>query len=214
MYLPPAFAETDPDRLRSVITTSSAADLITVIDGQIVATRVPMLFDPDSGEHGRLIGHLARANAQARKSDSSIDALAIFNGPDGYVSPNMYPSKHTDPSVVPTWNYVTVHASGPLVLHDDPTWTLDIVTRLTDYHERKASASTGAPAWKVDDAPDEFIAKQLRAIVGFEILLASLVGKAKLSQNRTIENQQGVINGLVERGETALADTMREHQSS
>lgn len=211
MYQPPAFVESRDDALRALIEAAHVGDLITVVDGVLSGIRVPLLFDADGSEHGRLLGHLARANPQARNSDPGFEALVIFNGPDGYISPSMYPTKEIAGEVVPTWNYTTVHASGPLVVHDDPTWTLDLVTRLTNHHEGIVTAP-GAEAWEVSDAPDAFIEQNLRAIVGIEIPLTSLIGKSKLSQNRPEEDQAGVRRGLAERGENDLLAVMPTEQ--
>lgn len=201
MYLPPAFAETDRAVLHDLIAGAGAASLVTVVDGELFATTVPLLLDPDHGDQGRLIGHLARANPQARRSSSEVAALTIFTGLSGYISPSLYPSKAEHGKVVPTWNYEAVHAWGPLVVHDDPVWTLDLVTRLTDHHERRqhevdrAAGLDGPGPWAVADAPAEFIEGQLRAIVGIEIPITRLVGKRKLSQNRPEVDQQGVVAG-------------------
>lgn len=213
MYLPPAFEETDPVLVRGLIEAAGAATLVTVVDGALFATTVPLLFEPapEGGiGAGRLIGHLARANPQARRSSPEIEALAVFDGVSGYVSPTLYPSKQDGGRVVPTWNYEAVHAWGPLVVHDDPAWTLDLVTRLSDHHEarfRAAGASAGLVGpdpWAVADAPAEFIDAQLRAIVGIEIPITRLAAKRKLSQNRPEVDQAGVLAGFAQRADAGV----------
>lgn len=215
MYLPPAFEETDPALVRGLIDAAGAATLVTVVDGALFASTVPLLFEPAPEDgvgagHGRLIGHLARANPQARRSTPDIEALAVFAGVSGYVSPTLYPSKQDGGGVVPTWNYEAVHAWGPLVVHDDPAWTLDLVTRLSDHHEQRfsqagaAAGLAGPEPWTVADAPAEFVDAQLRAIVGIEIPITRLAAKRKLSQNRPELDQAGVLAGFTQRAAAGL----------
>ncbi len=194
MYVPEAFAERDPAVLRSVIDAASIASLVSVVDGSLFATTVPLLYDDVAGTP-RLIGHLARKNPQARPLSEPVEALAIFAGADGYVSPSMYPSKAEHGKVVPTWNYESVHVWGPLILHDDPMWTLELVSRLTDHHESRLD---GMP-WSVVDAPPEFVDAQLKGIVGIEIPIDRVIGKRKLSQNRTDADRAGVAQGFAAR---------------
>lgn len=217
VYLPPAFEETDPAAVQGLIEAAGAATLVTVVDGSLFASTVPLLFEPGPGDGpGRLIGHLARANPQGRRSSPEVEALAVFSGVSGYVSPTLYPTKHDGGRVVPTWNYEVVHLWGPLVVHDDPAWTLDLVTRLTRHHEpryRQAALDAGmAPAepWAVADAPDDFIASQLRAIVGIEIPVTRVAAKRKLSQNRPEADRAGVVAGFTARAEAGVpgADVM------
>lgn len=210
MYLPPAFAETNAAVLSGLMEQAGVGSLVTMVDGELFGTTVPLLLKPEPAGHGRLVGHLARANPQARQSSTEVEALVIFSGLSGYVSPSLYPSKAEHGRVVPTWNYEAVHAWGPLVVHDDPAWTLDLVTRLTDHHERRqqdadraAGLGQSAP-WAVSDAPDDFVEGQLRAIVGIEIPITRLVGKRKLSQNRPEVDQVGVIDGHRRRGDAGV----------
>jgi transcriptional regulator len=168
-------------------------------DGPLVS-HLPMLLEPDVGPHGRLIGHLARANRQWRESDLAQPAVAVFMGPDAYVSPNWYPSKAEHHRVVPTWNYLTVHARGSLAFHEDTEWLHDAVTRITQRHEEGRSRP-----WAVGDAPLDFVAAQLKGIVGVSLGIATLEGKAKLSQNRPAADQEGVRSGLAQESDTGSA---------
>jgi transcriptional regulator len=179
-----------------------AAGLATLVsstpDG-LIASHVPMLLDPEPAPYGTLVGHLARANPQATAALG--EALAIFQGPDFYVTPSWYATKRETGKVVPTWNYIAVHAYGTPNFFDDPTRLLDVVTRLTDQHE----AGRVAP-WAVSDAPDDFVQGMLKAIIGFAIPITRLQGKVKMSQNRPEPDRAGVIAGLRESGHTDLAE--------
>ena len=155
-----------------------------------------------AGQHGALHGHLARNNAQWKR-ESLGEALVIVRGPDAYISPGWYASKAEHGRVVPTWNYVTAHVYGRLVVHDDPVWTENLVRRLTAKHEARRDHP-----WSVDDAPRHFIEGQLRAIVGIELEITRIEAKAKLSQNRPDADVEGVIAGLRERGDEASADAV------
>jgi transcriptional regulator len=196
MYNPAAFRETRPEALIEAIAAYPLATLITTGARGLDATHLPMLY-----RDGVLRGHVARANPQWQEYTAGTEALAIFSGPQHYISPNWYPAKQEHSRVVPTWNYVAVHARGALTIHDDREWLRDFVTALTDEHER-----TSASPWRVSDAPAEYIDGQLRAIVGVEMQVAGLEGKWKLSQNRGTADVEGVIEGL---GGHEMADLMR-----
>jgi transcriptional regulator len=168
----------------------------------MVATMLPFIHD---AERGALLGHVARNNDQWRL-ESLGEALVIVRGPDAYITPRWYASKAEHGRVVPTWNYMTAHVYGNLVVHDDPVWTEGLVRRLTSHHE----AEVDHP-WTVDDAPEQFIAGQLRAIVGVEVEITRIEAKFKLSQNRTAADVAGVIEGLDARGDHDSADAVREH---
>ncbi|WP_333825381.1 FMN-binding negative transcriptional regulator [Pinisolibacter sp.] len=191
MYRPPAFAEDDPAALAAILAETRLATLIAVVDGAPVADHVPVLFDPGRGRHGTLSGHLARANRQAAPAADGRPVLVAVLGPEAYVSPSFYPTKRDTGRVVPTWNYVAVHAHGRIRLFDDAGRLLALVTALTDRHEAGRT-----DRWKVSDAPEDFVRAQLRGIVGFEIEIERLEGKRKLSQNRTAEDRAGVVTGL------------------
>ena len=149
-----------------------AADLVTNTPEGLVATMLPFVFEPAIGEHGALLGHVARNNDQWRREVLG-EVLVIMRGPDAYVSPGWYASKAEHGRVVPTWNYVTAHVYGHLVVHDDVAWVESRVRRLTDKHE----AASPSP-WHVDDAPPAFVAGQLRAIVGLELVITRIEAKA------------------------------------
>jgi transcriptional regulator len=203
MYTPAHFAA-GPGTVQDLLSSPGAANLVTMTAQGLLATLVPFVFDPDVGGHGALQGHLARNNTQW--SEPAVgEALAIIQGADAYVSPSWYASKAEHGRVVPTWNYTTAHVYGRLVIHDDPEWISRQVRRLTGIHE----AGFDQP-WSVDDAPERFIAGQLRAIVGVELVITRIEAKAKLSQNRPEADVDGVVAGLTGRGqETMAADVER-----
>jgi transcriptional regulator len=184
MYIPAHFREERTEALYELIRVFPLATLVTTGPEGPIANHVPLIAD-----EGRLLGHLARGNPQWR--DSKGEALAIFTGPQHYISPNWYPSKAEHGRVVPTWNYVAVHAYGKLVVHDDPVWLRALVTRLTDMHEAQF-----AQPWAVSDAPADYIDGMLKAIVGIEIRIERLEGKWKLGQNRPAEDRAGTVEGL------------------
>jgi transcriptional regulator len=203
MYTPPAFAETRVETLHDAIRAHGLATLVTHTPDGMIASHLPLMLDPTRGRFGTLIGHLARANPQARHSAG--EALVIFQGPEGYITPSYYPTKRENAKVVPTWNYAAVHAYGPLRIVDDKTALLDIVTRLTTAHE-----TPRAEPWAVSDAPEDFIDGMLRAIVGVEIPIARLEGKWKMSQNRPAVDRAGVVSGLEADGNATLAAVVED----
>lgn len=202
MYVAAQFAVDDAE-LGRLLTGHGAADLVTATSQGLLASVVPFVYDPGIGEHGALLGHLARNNDHWRCPVLG-DAMVIVRGPDAYISPSWYASKKEHGRVVPTWNYVTAHVYGRLVVHDAPAWVEALVCRLTDKHE------SGQPQpWTVADAPAGFLAGQLRAIVGIEVLISRVAAKAKLSQNRPAADLDGVIAGLQARGDHASATAVR-----
>lgn len=182
------------------------ATLVTLGADGLRASILPMLFDPADGPHGTLRGHLARGNPQWRDIDPAVEALAIFDGPDAYVSPAWYEEKRLTGKVVPTWNYTTAQAHGALTLRHEPEWLVAHVRRLVERHE-----AGRAEPWSVDDAPKGYIETQARAIVGVEMRISRLGAKAKLTQNRSTVDFDGVIAGLSVGSPTerAVADDMR-----
>jgi transcriptional regulator len=198
MYVPASFAMSDED-VRALLAGHGAADLVTSTSQGLLATMLPFVHEPDAGEHGALLGHVARNNPQWREAVAG-EALVIVRGPDAYVSPSWYASKAEHGRVVPTWNYVTAHVYGRLVVHDDAEWVETLVRRLTEQRE----AAMPSP-WSVDDAPPTFVAGQLRAVVGVELQIARIEAKAKLSQNRPGADVEGVVAGLAARGELEVS---------
>lgn len=204
----PAHFKPDDAAVRELLAHHGAADLITSTSRGLLATLLPFVHDhagggADDGAWGTLLGHVARNNDQWREPAQG-EALVIVRGPDAYISPSWYVTKQEHGRVVPTWNYVTAHVYGRLVVHDDPGWVEALVRRLTDHHE-----AARAEPWSVDDAPSPYIAGQLRAIVGVEIIIDRVEGKFKLSQNRSDADVEGVVAGLDAAGGGELADAMR-----
>lgn len=207
MYVPPAFAVDDRAELVAMIRACPFAQFVTATPDGPRATGLPMFLDESEGEMGVLYAHLARANDQWR-AEMTGDGLALFLGPDAYVTPSWYASKAEHGKVVPTWNYVSVHASGPVEFFEDAGRLLQVVTRLTDLHE-----AGRADAWAVSDAPEPYIRAQLRGIVGLRMPITRLVGKRKLSQNRTADDRAGVRAGMAESplaSTRAIADMIPE----
>ncbi|MBV9795010.1 MAG: FMN-binding negative transcriptional regulator [Actinobacteria bacterium] len=203
MYVPAHFA-VDDAQVHELLVHHGAADLITNTDQGLLATLLPFVFDPEAGPHGALLGHVARNNDQWRIAARG-ESLVIVRGADAYISPGWYQSKREHGRVVPTWNYVTAHVYGNLIVHDDPVWVENLVRRLTAKHE-----AARAEPWSVDDAPEKFVAGQLRAIVGVELAITRIEAKAKLSQNRPEADVAAVIEGLRERGDEQAAQDVAE----
>lgn len=190
MYQPPHFREDRPEIIHELIRTHPLATLVTVVEGRPEANHIPLLLDSGRGPMGTLRGHVARGNELAALR-SAVDVLAIFQGPQAYVTPSWYETKRQTGKVVPTWNYVVVHAHGTIAVVDDKAWLRDQIEDLTDRHE----APRPAP-WHVGDAPDEFLHAQMKGIVGIEIAITRLEGKWKMSQNRSDMDRSGVVEGL------------------
>ncbi len=208
MYFPHHFAESRPEILGAFIRQHPFATLVSLGGDGLVGSHLPMLWDSEPAPFGTLTGHIARPNPQATGAQANVEALAVFLGPQAYISPNWYPSKREHGKVVPTWNYIAVHAYGPLKLIDDAEWLRRLVTRLTNLHE-----SFSAVPWKVTDAPPAFVDQMLKGIVGIELALTRLEGKWKLSQNRPATDRTGTVAGLEARGDAAsceMAGAMRQ----
>jgi transcriptional regulator len=200
LYIPKHFQMPDTD-MQSMLANHGAGDLVTYTsDAGLMATLLPFVYEPAAGSLGTLHGHLARTNDQWRH-EAVGDALVILRGPDSYVTPTWYASKREHGRVVPTWNYLTIHVYGTLRVHDDPDYVRWVVEQLTAKHEAQSETP-----WSVADAPGRFIAGQLRAIVGVELQISRVEGKAKASQNRPPADIDGVVRGLRRRGEVAMAD--------
>jgi transcriptional regulator len=203
VYVPNHFAM-PADEVRALLTQVGAADLVTAHETGIVATYLPFVFDPDLGEHGALLTHVARNNSQAHDPVRG-EALVIVHGADHYVSPRWLPSLAETGQVVPTWNYLTVHAHGELVVHDDRAWTEDVVRRMTAAHEQD---------YAVDDVPPDYVARMLRAVIGLEVRITRIEAKAKMSQNKAPADVVGIVDGLrdeADLGAGAAAAWMQEH---
>lgn len=206
MYLPSAFRQDDLAELHAQLQASPFALLTSAGATGVQASHLPLLLAPDEGEFGTLYGHFARANPHWRDLQDGAEALTVFSGPDAYISPGWYPAKAEHGKVVPTWNYIAVHARGPVELIEKPERLLQIVSRLSDQHE-----SGRERPWAVSDAPRDYIDAMLRAIVGFALPIRRLDGKWKLGQNRSTVDQAGVRDGLAastEPREQALAARM------
>lgn len=217
MYVPPHFAVDDPALIREAMAAHPLATLVTCGPAGLMANHVPLMFVAETGlddaraSRGMLHGHVARANPQWREIESGTEILAIFNGPDAYVSPSGYETKRETGKVVPTWNYVVVHAYGIGRTYDDPERLRTVVTQLTDVHERDREER-----WRVGDAPGSYVTGQLRGIVGIEIAVARVVGKWKLGQNRSDADRAGVLadlEGSEDANARALAHAMRARGS-
>lgn len=189
MYVPSLFKEDRIEVLRDTIRNARLATLVTLTSDGLIASHVPMLLDLDPAPYGTLIGHLAGPNPQARGAIG--EALAIFQGPEAYITPSWYETKRRTGKVVPTWNYVAIHARGTIEFFNDSQRLRDVVTRLT----RRFEARRPEP-WAVTDAPTNFTEMMLKGIVGFALRITRLEGKWKMSQNRSAEDRAGVIAGL------------------
>ena len=198
MYQPQAFKQDSVEAMHELIRHHGLATLVAVCDGKLNANHVPLLIDPLPAPYGTLRGHVARANPLWREFDSGVEVLAVFSGPQGYVTPSWYATKPETGKVVPTWNYAVVHACGPLVVHDEREWLRALVTRLTEHNE----AGRTTP-WQVTDAPADFVDARLGEIVGIAIPVRRLEGKWKMSQNRVPRDRAGVVEGLHAAGSDA-----------
>jgi transcriptional regulator len=195
VYIPKHFDEPRADVLHALMRARPLSTLVTLTAHGLEANHIPLLIDPQPAPFGTLRGHVARGNAMWKEFNAGIDVLAVFSGPDAYITPSWYPGKKVDGKVVPTWNYAVAHAKGTLQIHDDPAWLRAHLEQLVATNE----AAFPAP-WKVSDAPDDFIDKMVSAVVGIEIPIRSLQGKWKMSQNRTPADREAVANGLREQG--------------
>jgi transcriptional regulator len=199
MYIPRVNEETRLPVLHALMRAHPLAALVSLGVKGLFATHLPMVVveDAEGQGLGKLQGHISRANPQWREFVAAVDALAIFAGPQHYISASWYPGKLEDGEEVPTWNYAVVHASGPLRIVEDPDWLLAHLTILTDTHE-----AGSAEPWKVSDAPADFVRTQMRGIVGLELPIRKLEGKWKVSQNRNERDRQAVVEGLERLGTT------------
>jgi len=191
MYIPKQFEELDVEVMHELIRACPLATLVTLSSNGINANHIPLLLSKEPAPHGTLLGHVARSNPMWTDFAKDIEVLAVFHGPDAYITPSWYATKKETGKVVPTWNYAVVHAYGSLRIVDDATWLLAQLEALTTHNE----ASFPQP-WKVADAPHEYIEKIIGSIVGIEIVITKLYGKWKVSQNQPAKNRTTVIEGL------------------
>ena len=208
MYVPPHFLEDDKAALHQAIGETRLATLVTLGSEGMEASHMPILLDAGEGPYGAIRGHLARANPQWRRASAVTPALVMFLGPDAYVSPNWYATKRETGRVVPTWNYLAIHAYGRVEFFEDAERLRAIVTSLTQRHEGRREKP-----WAVSDAPEDYIQAQLRGIIGFRLPIDRLEGKWKLSQNRPEVDRRGVIEGLEGEGgalESTIAQRMKD----
>ena len=211
MYIPKQHEEFDLSVLHALIRAHPLGTWVTQSDGELLANHIPFLIDPARGEHGTLVGHVARANPVWKSFSSTINSVVIFQGAESYITPSWYPSKHEHGKAVPTWNYAVVHGHGIPQAIEDRDWLLEHLTQLTNTHEAEQ-----ALPWKVSDAPQDFTERLMQAIVGIEIPIARLVGKWKVSQNRPEPDKIGVVAGLLSRGDSqskTMASLVRKHVS-
>ena len=205
MYLPPQFAETRPEELHRIIQENAFGMLVTHTAAGLEANHLPFLLDAARGPCGTLLAHVARNNPVWKDVPEGQEAMVVFRGVQGYISPSWYPGKQETHRFVPTWNYEVVHAHGTLHIHDDEKHVRGVVARLTHRHE------AGEPRpWKMGDAPADYLETQLGQIVGIEIRLTRLEGKRKLNQHHEACNREGAIAALEERGQAGLAQAMRQ----
>lgn len=216
MYEVEAFREARVEVMHALIKAHPLATLVTQMTTGaqgLEANHIPLLIDPEPAPFGTLRGHVARANPLWRTFNAAMETLAVFQGPQGYITPSWYPSKSQHGKVVPTWNYAVVHAHGPLKIIDDAQWLRKLVTRLTASQESpRRKASPGDRPWQVTDAPADYIDTMLKAIIGIEIPVRRLQGKWKMSQNRLPQDRDGVIAGLEQRSDEAsraMLDALR-----
>jgi transcriptional regulator len=218
MYLPSHFEESRPEVLHALLRNHPLGLLLTQnaqADANgfqpLQADSIPFMLDPARGAHGTLVAHVARANPLWKAARTDAQSVVVFQGAQAYVSPAWYATKAETGKVVPTWNYVMVEVRGRLRVIDDAAWVHQLVSTLTDRHEAQRASAVGevaawkVGAWKVTDAPDDYIATMQRAIVGIEIEIESIQGKWKVSQNRSAADRAGVAAGLAQQGQTDIA---------
>ncbi len=206
MYVPPHFEESHPERVRELVAQHPLGMLVTHGSSGLDANHLPFEMEIGEGSLGTLHTHVARANPIWRDLASGDEVLVVFRGPDAYISPNWYPSKHEHHRQVPTWNYVVAHAHGRITVRDDERYLRGLVGRLTKRHE----ASQPRP-WRMGDSSQAFIDEMIASIVGLEIAVTRLIGKSKLSQNKERRDVVGAAQALKAHGDDAIADAMLTH---
>ncbi len=204
MYIPPHFAQANPDELHRIIRDHPLGTIVRAGGSGLDADHVPFEFDPSACPLGKLSAHVARANPLWQDCTTGTEVLVIFRGAEAYVSPNWYPSKHEAHRQVPTWNYEVVHAHGRLVIVDSERFVRGLVARLTRHHE-----ATEPKPWKMGDSAPEFITDLLGKIVGIEVEITAIAGKSKLSQNKEARDRLNAAETLVAKGHDELGEVMR-----
>jgi len=211
MFQPQIFRENRPEIMWELMNAHPFATIISAVAGALTADHVPLVLHSKESEYGALRGHIARSNPLFCETKGPLEVLTIFQGPQSYVTPSWYASKQEHGKVVPTWNYVVVHARGTLQFTQETHWLLQHLNDLTAQHE-----SYRSEPWKVSDAPDDFIARQLKGLVGFEIKIKDLQGTWKVSQNKTLADWTGVCDGLTKSGDPealTISTLVRERAS-
>lgn len=193
MYTPKHFEISDQEEQLAFMKTFPFATLVSNGEDGLNAEHIPMLVHVDDENRVCLQAHIAKANKLWQNVANQADVLVIFQGENAYISPNWYPSKKVDGKAVPTWNYRAVHIKGTINFIHDVEWKLSLLEKLTNIHEKEQPAP-----WSISDAPQEYIDRLQAAVVGIEITVTDIQGKYKLSQNQTIENKNGVRDGLAE----------------
>jgi len=212
LYVPKFNQQNDIEVLRSLIKSRPLGAWTTIANGDIEVNHIPFILHEDRGEFGTLVGHVARSNTVWKNFSEDKNSVIVFQGEQAYITPSWYPSKHQHGKVVPTWNYMVVHAEGIPKLICEGDRLLEHLNELTNTHEAEQ-----ALPWKVSDAPQEFINKLRQAIVGIEVPIRKLTGKWKLGQNRPAADQLGIISGLTSGGDAqsnALALELKKHIQS
>ena len=204
MHVAKHFQETRVEVIHALVHDRPFATLITLGADGIGATHLPFVLDPEPAPYGTLRGHVARVDPAWREVGADRQALAIFQGPDAYVSPNWYPSKQETGKAVPTWNFLVVHAHGVARAIEDPVWLRAHLEELADRHERGRDTP-----WRVSDAPADYTERLMNGIVGIEMPIGRLIGKWKVSQNRSAADRDGVIEGLHKEGTDDASDLAR-----
>ncbi len=204
MYVPKQFAEHESDQILQIVRDHALGALITNLQSGLQANHIPFLIDPSDASGKTLRAHVARANSVWKDATDGDEVMVIFQGPQGYISPNWYPSKAETHRRVPTWNYEVVHAHGKIYVHDDEKFLRGSLARLTRQHE-----STQPSPWKMGDAPADFLSEELKHIVGIEIRVERYDCKRKLNQHHEARDREGAIRGLGEQGNPDLAQAMK-----
>lgn len=191
MYTPTYHALTNVATMHTHIAEHPLGAWVCAAQSQLIANHIPFVLDTQHGSHGRLLGHVSRANPVWRELTMGTPSVVMFMGPHAYITPSWYPGKHQHGKVVPTWNYVTVHVHGMARAIGDTGWILDVINRLTDAQETRRRQP-----WKVSDAPSAYIETMLQAVVGIEISIERLEARLKVSQDEDEQDRLGTVDGL------------------